>query len=100
MAPFFASSICNGRAVSTKVSEQRVAEIRRFLTEEGIRREADELQHLSRFLAAFPDATLREVYIAGFGLILHVTFEDDIERARMALLRKPRPRVGRDGDHA
>lgn len=69
-----------------KVPEERVAEIRRFLTSEGIRREAEELRHLSRFLAAFPDATLREVYIAGFGLILQVAFDDDIERAKAALL--------------
>lgn len=71
--------------VAEKVSEERVAAIRRFLTQAGIRREAEELHHLSRFLTAFPDATLREIYIAGFGLILHVAFKDDPERAKGAL---------------
>ena len=73
-----------------KISEERVAEIRRFLTVEGIRREADELQHLSCFLTCFPDATLREVYIAGFGLILHLMFADDIDQAKAALFGEAR----------
>ncbi len=72
--------------MATKVSEQRVTEIRRFLSREGIRREAEEFHHLRAFLSAFPDATLREVYIAGFGLTLHYTFDDDIEYAKAALL--------------
>jgi len=72
--------------MAAKVSEQRVTEIRRFLARKGIRREAEEFQHLRSFLSAFPDATLREIYIAGFGLILHDAFDDDIERARSALV--------------
>ena len=79
-----------------KVSEERVAGIRRFLADQGIWREAEELRHLSRFLAAFPDATLREVYIAGFGLILHVAFDDDIDRARAILLGEAGVRLGGD----
>jgi len=69
-----------------KVSEERVAEIRSFLRAEVIRREAEACASLVRFLAAFPDATLREVYIAGFGLALHLAFNDDLDVARRALL--------------
>jgi len=76
--------------MAKKVSEERVVEIRRFLTDAGIRQEAGELRHLSRFLAAFPNATLREVYIAGFGLLLHVAFDDDVERAKATLLGEAR----------
>ncbi len=72
-------------AVAEKISEERVAAIRRFLTQAGIRRETEELHHLSQFLTAFPDATLREIYIAGFGLILHIAFRDDVERAKEML---------------
>ncbi|MGH7370203.1 MAG: hypothetical protein ACREIN_04875 [Candidatus Methylomirabilaceae bacterium] len=79
-----------------KVSEQRVAEIRRFLARRRIRREAEEFQHLRAFLSTFPDATLREVYIAGFGLTLHYTFDDDIEYAKAALLMGVR--LSRNGD--
>ena len=71
--------------MAEKVSEKRVTEIRRFLSDTRIRREAEEFHHLFQFLTAFPDATLREIYIAGFGLILHVAFEDDVERAKGAL---------------
>lgn len=72
--------------MAEKVSERRVAEIRRFLIRQGIRREADELHHLRSFFSAFPDAALREVCIAGFGLTLHYCFDDDIEYAKAALL--------------
>lgn len=82
--------------MAEKVSEQRVAEIRRFLTRRGIMREAEELHYLSQFLTAFPDATLREVYIAGFGLILHDTFGDDIERAKLALVGEAHLRCNGD----
>lgn len=72
--------------MAVRVPEERVAEIRRFLTRQGIRREPEELDHLRRFLSAFPDATLREVYIAGLGLTLHYCFDDDIEYAKAALM--------------
>ena len=76
--------------VAGKLSEERVVDLRRFLVDKGIRQEAEEVRHLARFLAAFPDATLREIYIAGFGLILHLMFADDIDQAKAALFGEAR----------
>ncbi|MFQ5795884.1 MAG: hypothetical protein ACE5JP_12650 [Candidatus Bipolaricaulia bacterium] len=66
------------------VTEERIQALRTFLQERELLDEIGDLEGLLALIEAFPDLSLREVYIAGFGLALHYLFADDLDRAKQA----------------